>query len=76
MRDLAAAGIEQSAPDGRSVDVHSLRRTFGTMLARAGVPLTTTQKLMRHSTPELTARLYIDVEPIEMAAAVDKLPTF
>lgn len=76
MIDLKAAGIAKKGDDGRSVDVHSFRRTFGTMLARAGVPLTTTQKLMRHSTPELTAKLYIDVEPIEMAAAVDKLPTF
>jgi integrase len=76
LRDLAAAGIPQKNPDGRSVDVHSLRRTFGTMLARAGVPLTTTQRLMRHSTPELTAKLYIDVEPIEMATAIEKLPRF
>jgi len=74
--DLAAAGIERKSPDGRSIDVHSLRRTFGTMLARAGVPLTTTQRLMRHSTPELTAKLYIDVEPIDMMQAVEKLPTF
>ena len=75
-RDCRAAGIELITPDGRSIDVHSLRRTFGTMLARAGVPLTTTQKLMRHSSPELTAKLYIDVEPIDMQHAVDKLPGF
>ncbi len=74
--DLRAAGIKQKGADGRSVDVHSFRRTFGTMLARAGVPLTTTQRLMRHSTPELTAKLYIDVEPIDMATALDKLPGF
>jgi len=72
-RDLAAAGIEQKSADGRSLDVHSFRRTFGTMLARAGVPLTTTQRLMRHSSPELTAKLYIDVEAIEMQEAVEKL---
>ncbi len=75
-RDCQAAGIERLGADGRSVDVHSLRRTFGTMLARAGVPLTTTQRLMRHSTPELTAKLYIDVEPIDMMEAIAKLPTF
>lgn len=72
--DLKHAGIKRIGDDGRSLDVHSFRRTFGTMLARAGVPLTTTQRLMRHSTPELTAKLYIDVEPIDMAQAVDKLP--
>ena len=74
--DCKAAGIERKSPDGRSIDIHSLRRTFGTMLARAGVPLTTTQRLMRHSTPELTAKLYIDVEPIDMMQAVEKLPRF
>ncbi len=73
-RDCKLVGIEKISPDGRSIDVHSLRRTFGTMLARAGVPLTTTQRLMRHSTPELTAKLYIDVDPIDMQQAVDKLP--
>ncbi|GHT26019.1 hypothetical protein FACS18942_02580 [Planctomycetales bacterium] len=72
-RDLASAGIEQKSADGRSLDVHSFRRTFGTMLARAGVPLTTTQRLMRHSSPELTAKLYIDVEPLDMQNAVEKL---
>ena len=72
--DCEQAGIAMRDPDGRSIDVHSLRRTFGTMLAKAGVPLTTTQRLMRHSTPELTAKLYIDVEPIDMAQAVDRLP--
>ncbi|MDR3235008.1 MAG: site-specific integrase [Planctomycetaceae bacterium] len=72
--DLAAAGIEQKSPDGRSLDVHSLRKTFGTMLARAGVPLTTTQRLMRHSSPELTAKLYIDVDPLDLQQAVGKLP--
>ncbi|MCL2623787.1 MAG: site-specific integrase [Planctomycetaceae bacterium] len=74
--DCRAAGIELKSPDGRSVDVHALRRTFGTMLARAGLPLTTTQRLMRHSTPELTAKLYIDVEPVDIQQAIDKLPGF
>ena len=72
--DLKAAGIERVGSDGRSIDVHSLRKTFGTMLARAGVPLTTVQRLMRHSTPLLTAKLYIDVDPIDMTQALDKLP--
>ena len=75
-RDLKAAGIERVGPDGRSLDVHSLRKTFGTALARAGVPLTTVQRLMRHSTPLLTAKLYIDVDPIDMTQALDKLPFF
>ena len=75
-RDLRLAGIERVGKDGRSVDVHSLRKTFGTMLARAGVPLTTTQRLMRHSTPLLTAKLYIDVEGGDMMDALEKIPGF
>jgi integrase len=74
--DLKKAGIERLGADGRSIDVHSLRKTFGTMLANAGVPLTTTQRLMRHSTPLLTAKLYIDVEGSDMMQALEKLPGF
>jgi integrase len=74
--DLKAAGIERKGTDGRCLDVHSLRKTFGTMLAMAGVPLTTVQRLMRHSTPLLTAKLYIDVDPLNMAEALEKLPEF
>jgi len=75
-KDLKAAGIERVGTDGRSLDVHSLRKTFGTMLALAGVPLTTVQRLMRHSTPLLTAKLYIDVDPTNMMQALDQLPAF
>jgi len=74
--DLKAAGIERIGKDGRSLDVHSFRKTFGTMLARAGVPLTTVQRLMRHSTPLLTAKLYIDVDPLDMTEALGKLQIF
>lgn len=72
-QDLKTAGIEQKTADGRSLDVHSFRRTFGTMLARAGVPLTTTQRLMRHSSPVLTAKLYIDIDALDMHNALEKL---
>ena len=75
-RDLVAAGIERVGTDGRSLDVHAFRKTFGTMLARLGVPLTTTQRLMRHSTPILTAKLYIDVDPLDMMQALNQLPAF
>ncbi len=36
-RDLAAAGIPKVDERGRTVDVHAMRHTFGTMLQRAGV---------------------------------------
>jgi integrase len=74
--DLQAAGIGRKDSVGRCLDVHSLRKTFGTILATAGVPLTTVQRLMRHSTPLLTAKLYIDVDPMNMMQALDHLPAF
>ena len=75
-KDLKVAGIERVGANGRSVDIHSLRKTFGTMLAMAKVPLITVQRLMRHSTPVLTAQLYIDIEPVDMRQALESLPVY
>lgn len=52
--DLAAAGIAKRDAQGRTVDVHSLRHTFATLLARNGVSPGVAQKLMRHSDTRLT----------------------
>ncbi|OQB34595.1 MAG: Phage integrase family protein [Candidatus Hydrogenedentes bacterium ADurb.Bin179] len=60
---------------GRVLDVHALRVTFGTMLARAGVGLATAQRLMRHSTPALTANVYTVLELTDTGAAVNALPS-
>lgn len=70
--DLAHACIEEESADG-VVDFHSLRLTFATMMARAEVPLTMAQKLMRHSTPVLTANIYTKFAPKDLAEAVAKL---
>jgi integrase len=72
--DLAHAGIAKTDEAGRTVDVHSLRHTFGTRLARAGIPLVTQQKLMRHSTPELTANTYTHLCLLDLHAAMDSIP--
>ena len=53
-KDLVTAGLD---PRGRGF--HSLRSTFATHLAEAGVGLTTVQALMRHSDPKLTSNVYI-----------------
>jgi integrase len=73
-RDLKAAGIAAKDERGRVLDVYALRTTFGSMLARAGVPLTTAQRLMRHSDPKLTAVTYTDPKLLDMAGAVEALP--
>ena len=72
--DCEAAGIPKRDGAGRVVDVHALRHTFGTMLAKAGVSLQVAQRAMRHSTPTLTANVYTHLELLDVASAVEKLP--
>jgi len=74
-RDLAAAGIEKVDSEGRTVDIHSLRHTFGTMLARSGVIPQAAQKLMRHSKIELTMNLYTHLDLADISSAVQGLPS-
>ena len=48
-RDLRLAGIPKHDERGRTVDVHALRCTFGTLLSKHGVAPRTAQAAMRHS---------------------------
>ncbi len=73
-RDLAVAGIPKVDASGRSVDVHSLRYTFGTLLSQAGVPPRVAQAAMRHSTIELTMNVYTDPRLLDVGGAVEALP--
>ena len=73
-RDLAEAGIRAETESGR-VDFHSLRVTYATFLAKAGVNLQTAQSLLRHSTPELTSRVYTKLGITDLGAVVSRLPT-
>lgn len=59
--------------DGRFLDFHALRVTYGTALARAGVRLQVAQRLMRHSTPVLTANVYTRLELHDLRGAVTRL---
>ncbi len=59
--------------DGQYLDFHALRVTFGTALARAGVRLQEAQRLMRHSTPVLTANVYTRLELHDLRGAVELL---
>jgi len=73
-RDLAVADIPKRDERDRVVDVHALRVTFCSHLLAAGVPLRTAQVAMRHSKPELTARVYSDPQLLDVAGALDSLP--
>jgi len=74
--DLAAAGIPKCDAQGRTVDVHGLRHTFATLLARNGVSPGVAQKLMRHSDIRLTMNTYTHLGLADTAGAVATLPTF
>ena len=69
-RDLRYAGVEPVNADGEVLDFHALRVTCGTRLSDAGVPLVQAQRIMRHSTPTLTANIYTKPASADLLAAV------
>jgi len=73
-RDLRMAGIAKRDERGRTVDVHAMRHTFGTLLSKGGVAPRTAQAAMRHSTIGLTMNTYTDPKLLDMAGALDALP--
>lgn len=72
-RDIKRAGIEHYDALNRKVDFHALRYTFATKLAREGTAQRTTQELMRHSDPKLTAQIYTDASQLPTFDAVQAL---
>jgi integrase len=85
-RDLVAAGIarlvnvdgkqviDKRDDRGRSLDVHALRTTFGTLLSKGGVAPRTAQAAMRHSDIRLTMGVYTDPKLLDVRGALDALP--
>ncbi len=84
--DLLAAGLAKPIRNGnkrtldkrdaqdRSLDLHCLRKSFNSLLAAAGVPLTTRQLLMRHALTTVTDAHYTDARLIDLRGALDNLP--
>ena len=66
--DLRAAGIHD---DG--LCFHSLRHTFCTRLVKSGCGLKEAQQLMRHSTVELTAKVYTHLGITDTAGALQRM---
>lgn len=73
-RDLQAAGIPYRDAEGRYCDVHAMRHTTATYLARAGVAPRVAQQVMRHSDLRLTMQVYTDPQLLDLAGAVEQLP--
>ncbi len=71
--DLEAAEIPIETEAG-VVDLHALRHSFISALARGGVHPAEAQKLARHSTIALTLDRYTHVHAADAARALDVLP--
>jgi len=71
---LKVAGIEAKNDRGEHVDVHSLRHTTATRLARAGWPMAKLQRYMGHADPRTTQRYYDHLEVEDLEAAFDLVP--
>ncbi len=52
---------------------HDLRKTFGPVLAQRGISTAVIQKLLEHSSPDLTNKVYTNVDPV-LRHAVDQIP--
>ncbi len=73
-RDLRFARIPKRDDRGRTLDVHALRHTFGTLMSKGGVAPRTAQAAMRHSKLELTMGCYTDPRLLDVRGALDVLP--
>jgi integrase len=73
-RDLRLAGIPKRDDRGRTLDVHALRHTFGSLLSKGGVAPRTAQAAMRHSKIDLTMNVYTDPALLDVRGALDALP--
>jgi len=65
-KDLQKAGL-------LDLKFYDLRKTFGSMLAQNGISTAVTQKLLEHSSPTLTNKVYTNVDTV-FRHAVDQLP--
>jgi integrase len=68
------AGIPKRDEQGESVDIHSLRHTAATRLARAGWPMALLQKFMGHADARTTMGYYDHLAVDDLQAAFGALP--
>ena len=57
----------------RDFKFHDLRKTFGSVLAQRGVSTAVIQRLLEHSSPDLTNKVYTNVDPV-LRQAIDTMP--
>ncbi|MBU6414247.1 MAG: site-specific integrase [Planctomycetes bacterium] len=61
--------------EGRVIDLHAMRTTLGTNLARAGVAPQVAQRIMRHGDYKTTLKHYTVLGLADTSAAVARLPS-
>ncbi len=74
-RDLAAAGIPYVDDANKFADLHSLRHSFISNLARAQVHPNIAKELARHSTITLTMDRYTHCRLEDQQEAIERLPS-
>jgi len=52
---------------------HDLRKSFASVLAQNGVSTAVTQRLLEHASPNLTNKVYTNVDPV-LRKAIERLP--
>lgn len=62
-----------SRKSGLAGNIHTLRHTFASHLAQAGVPLHVIGELLGHTSP-IQTKIYAHLSPVTLAAAVKRLP--
>ena len=63
----------QKAANTQQITVHSLRKTYAYMLKQQGVHVSTAQRLLGHSDPVLTLKVYTLVRDEEFDVVGDNL---
>ena len=71
--DFKRAGIDLVDSHGRVADLHALRATLATNLARASVTPQVAQRILRHSDYRTTLKHYTVLGLVDTAAAVAKI---
>jgi integrase len=56
-----------------SFKFHDLLKTFGSVLAQNGVSTVVIQRLLEHSLPDLTNKVYTNVDPV-LRQAINMMP--
>ncbi|MCC7173118.1 MAG: tyrosine-type recombinase/integrase, partial [Planctomycetes bacterium] len=71
-RILERAGIPRRTADG-VIDLHSLRHSAASRMARHGVPMIVAARVLGHASTEMTSRVYTHLATEDLRVAV--LPT-